>query len=378
MGPAAYPSSACFMSKASDRFKKTVDNATRYTQSVIDDFRASDIPVSLKRDFRETYDFYVTDEERAKMAQMGPFKKSLFSTYYMARGLFLKLTPARRLVVLMAAFLAWGGLSGDGGESFLAFLLLLFLLGLELKDKTVARDELQEGRAVQLAIMPVANPSLDGWELWFHSSPANDVGGDLVDYLELDENRLAITLGDVAGKGLPAALLAAKMQATIRAVAPDEDDLSRRAAKLNHIIRRDGLPERFVSLIHLELTANSGEVSFINAGHHPPILVRENGLENLERGDPAMGLSSDITFESTTLNLSDNDMMVIYSDGVTEARNEIGRFYSDERFADLIELTHGMSARSLGERILKSVEDFVLSARPSDDLSLIVLRRLPR
>ncbi len=377
MESSAEPTTAILMSKASDTFKETVDNATKYTQSVIDDFRASDIPVSLKRDFRETYDFFVTDEERAKMAQMGPFKKSAFSTYYMARGLFLKLTPARRLVVLMAAFLAWGGLSGDGGESFLAFLILLFLLGLELKDKTVAKDELQEGRAVQLAIMPVANPSLAGWELWFHSSPANDVGGDLVDHLELDENRLAITLGDVAGKGLPAALLAAKMQATIRAVAPDEDDLSRRATKLNHIIRRDGLPNRFVSLIHMELTANSGQVSFINAGHHPPILVRENGLENLERGDPAIGLSSDVTFKATALNLGGNDLMVIYSDGVTEARNEIGRFYSDERFTDLIQFTHGMSASSLGERILESVEDFVLSARPSDDLSLIVLRRLP-
>jgi hypothetical protein len=92
-------SAAYFMSKASNTFKETVDNATRYTQSVIDDFRASDIPVSLKRDFRETCDFFVTDEERAKMAQMGPFKKSAFSTYYMARGLFLKLTPARRLVL---------------------------------------------------------------------------------------------------------------------------------------------------------------------------------------------------------------------------------------------------------------------------------------
>lgn len=99
MGSSTELTAAKLMSKASDTFKQTVDNATRYTQSVIDDFRASNIPVSLKRDFRETYEFFVTDEERAKMAQMGPFKKSAFSTYYMARGLFLKLTPARRLVL---------------------------------------------------------------------------------------------------------------------------------------------------------------------------------------------------------------------------------------------------------------------------------------
>ncbi len=365
------------MSKSSTTFKEAVENASRKTQSVIDDMRSSDLQVSLKRDFRETYDFYVSDEERAKLAEMGSFKKSVFSAYYMMRSLFLKLSPARRLVVVMAAFVAWGGLSDDGGQSFIGFLILFFVLGLELKDKTEARDELEEGRAVQLAIMPASNPDISGWELWIHNTPANDVGGDLVDHLELDENQLTLTLGDVAGKGLPAALLAAKLQATMRAIAPDEADLSVRAEKLNRIIRRDGVSNKFVSLINLDIVARSGVVNFVNAGHHPPILVRDGGTEELDRGDPAIGLSPDTQFKTHQVEMKENDLLIVYSDGVTEARNEIGRFYSDERFEELVEHTHGMSADSLGKRILTSVEEFVRSARQSDDLSLIILRKLP-
>ena len=199
-------SAAYFMSKASNTFKETVDNATRYTQSVIDDFRASDIPALFKEGFQGDLRF-LRNRRRARQngADGTVQEERVFHLLHGSRTLSEADSGQTPCVVLMAAFLAWGGLSGDGGESFLAFLILLFLLGLELKDKTVAKDELQEGRAVQLAIMPVANPSLDGWELWFHSSPANDVGGDLVDHLELDDNRLAVTLGDVAGIGLPGA-----------------------------------------------------------------------------------------------------------------------------------------------------------------------------
>ena len=195
--------------------------------------------------------------------------------------------------------------------------------------------------------------------------------------MALGEHRLAVTLGDVAGKGLAAALMAAKLQATIRAIAPDEDNLSERAGKLNRILRRDGVPNRFISMIHCDVSTDSGEIHYVNAGHHPPLLIHEDGLSELQRGDAAIGLSPDTTFKGHDVQLGENDLFVIYSDGVTEARNEIGRFYSDERFLDLVRHCHGMSAASLGERIIESVSTFVQGGPQSDDLSLVILRRLP-
>lgn len=366
------------MSDSQGRFKNVIDDASRYTQSVIDDFASRDIPDTLRRDFRETYDFYVSDGERQRLATMGTFQRSVFSTWYIFRGLFLKLSPVRRLILVLATILAWGGVTDGGEDTFMGFIVLLFVLGLELKDKTQARVELQEGRAVQLAIMPVTTPELDGWEIWMHSTPANDVGGDLVDHISLGDGRVGLTLGDVAGKGLPAALMAAKLQATLRAIAPDVDDLATRASKVNRIIRRDGLPNLFVSMLHADVTANSGQVDFVNAGHHPPLHIHEDGLKELDRGNPAIGLSVDSAFNAQSVQLSGSDLLVFYTDGVTEARNEIGRFFSDERFLDLVKHCHGMSAHALGDRIIEAVSGFVQTARQSDDLSLIILRRIPK
>ncbi len=366
------------MSDSQGRFKNVIDDASRYTQSVIDDFASRDIPDTLRRDFRETYDFYVSDGERRRLAPMGTFQRSVFWTWVMLRGLFLKLSPVRRLILVLATILAWGGVTDGGEDTFMGFIVLLFVLGLELKDKTQARVELQEGRAVQLAIMPVTTPELDGWEIWMHSTPANDVGGDLVDHISLGDGRVGLTLGDVAGKGLPAALMAAKLQATLRAIAPDVDDLATRASKVNRIIRRDGLPNLFVSMLHADVTANSGQVDFVNAGHHPPLHIHEDGLKELDRGNPAIGLSVDSAFNAQSVQLSGSDLLVFYTDGVTEARNEIGRFFSDERFLDLVKHCHGMSAHALGDRIIEAVSGFVQTARQSDDLSLIILRRIPK
>ncbi|NNF03316.1 MAG: serine/threonine-protein phosphatase [Rhodothermales bacterium] len=357
------------------RFQQSYRQASDYTRSVIDDLRNSEMPTTLRRDFRETYDFYLDDTQRRELAEMGGFKRSLVSAWYLLKGLFLKLTPTRRLFVLIGVVLLWDGMPSDTLEIIVAFFIVLFVLGLELKDKLLARDELEAGRAVQLALMPSATPIVAGWDIWMHNKPANDVGGDLIDHIRIEDGRTLITLGDVAGKGLPAALMAAKLQATIRAIAPDDASLASVGLKLNEIFCRDGLPSRFASLVHAELGPHSDEVRFINAGHMPPLLVRDGRLEEVGRGGPAIGLSLSARFEAQSLRLGPDDVLLLYSDGVTEARNEVGRFYGDDRFRDLIRHVHGMSAASIGTRVLRSVEEFVRSAPQSDDLSLIVIRR---
>ena len=173
-----------------------------------------------------------------------------------------------------------------------------------------------------------------------------------------------------------AALMAAKMQATLRAIATDYANLPERMTRLNQIAMRDGLPSRFASLIQVEVAADSNGFTFVNAGHHPPIHVQEDRAEELKQNGPAIGLTGSAQFKQAEGTLATDDLLVLYSDGVPEARNEIGRFYSDERFMDLIKYTHGMSARAVGERIIQSVDEFVRSARQSDDLSIIVIRKL--
>jgi sigma-B regulation protein RsbU (phosphoserine phosphatase) len=215
-----------------------------------------------------------------------------------------------------------------------------------------------------------------GWEIWLHTQPANEVGGDLVDYLEVRENGWGIALGDVAGKGLGAALLMAKVQATLRALAPGFPTLADLARELNHIIYRDGLRNRFVSLVYLELTAGSGEVRFVNAGHLPPLLVRHDVLQSMPRGAPALGILPDASYQEEEIALDSGDLFCIFSDGVTEAINGEGQFFGESRLMSLLEKHQGFSAQTLGEQILSEVKAFIGDEPPSDDLSLAILKRV--
>lgn len=361
--------------KQKDNTRPVYEKANVFTRRVLTDLRESDLPQTIGRDFKDTYAFFLDDETRAELAKKGRVMRSLYSVMYLLKSLFLKLSPTRRLLLLMGVIVALMGIPDDEIQIFFGLLTLLFVLGLELKDKLIATDELAEGRSVQIALMPTKCPEISGWETWLYTVPANEVGGDLVDHLQVVPNRLALSLGDVAGKGLPAALMMAKLQATIRAIAPLSSSLSELGTRLNDIVCRDGLPSKFASLVHLEIEEASGTVRFLNAGHPPPVVIRSKGVFELDRGSPAIGLSVHVSFREQSIELEIGDMLVVYSDGLTEARNTIGRFYGEDRLMELLGELRGMSATDAGEFIVDSVGIFVRGARPHDDLSIILIKR---
>ena len=162
---------------------------------------------------------------------MNPLKKFFTLPWWLTKALYFKLTPFRRILFFIGiiGFFTFGSFdSGPEGTDislnisavFTAF-VFLFILALELKDKLLAKTELEEGRLIQLALMPEQSPKVKGWDVWLYTRSANDVGGDLLDFIQVEENRFGIAVGDVAGKGLSAALFMAKLQSTIRAIVYD-------------------------------------------------------------------------------------------------------------------------------------------------------------
>jgi len=255
-------------------------------------------------------------------------------------------------------------------------LLILFVLMLELKDKLLARDELEAGRAVQVALLPDRAPQVAGWDTWLYTQSANDVGGDLVDWLTLDDRRTAVTLGDVAGKGLPAALLMAKLQATIRAFATEFPALGEIGVRVNRIIDRDGLPNSFATWLYLVITSGSPVLRWVNAGHMPPLLVGSGAPREVERGGPALGLIGSAEYQEQVTELGAEEAFVIYSDGISEAMNRAGDFFGDDRLRATLSDVRGLTAEQIGRRVLASVAAFVGDAPPHDDVSLVVVRRV--
>jgi phosphoserine phosphatase RsbU/P len=348
-----------------------------------DDFRQKGWQGTAGRTLTELEAFYLSTHAKQRLSEMHVIKRWAVLLWWLLKSLLLKLTPARRVMLAISLVLLASGIqtvSFEAGSVSFRFpligtLLLLLVLMLELKDKLLARDELEAGRKVQLALMPDRSPSVPGWEAWLFTRPANDVGGDLVDFLRVDANRYAVSLGDVAGKALPAALLMAKLQSTLRALVPQFTRLSDLGSAVNRILCRDGLPNRFATLAYLEVTAHDGAIRILNAGHMPPLVLRGRRLEELPPGSMALGIVADAAFTEQRADLAEGDCLFVYSDGITEAMNTAGDFFGDERLRSLLHDCAGRSAAETGSRVLAAVESFVGGARPYDDISMVVLRR---
>lgn len=359
------------------------DQQQNLGKTLLNDFRRGDFERTLRRDFKELKEFMLTEERQVRLKNMKQVKRWLFMAWWFIESLFLKLTPARRILLLIGIVMVGSTITvnSNHGARFEGFhliggLILLFIIMLELKDKLVAHEELEAGHAVQNALMPERSPQVPGWGLWLFTRSANEVGGDLVDFIQISPDRAGVTLGDIAGKGLRAALLTAKLQATIRALVPDVASLTELGAKLNFIFCRDSLPNLFASVVYIDLQPNSGAIRMFNAGHLPPVVLRSGKIEKTEKGSMALGLSPQATFTEQHVELSRNDLMLVYSDGLTEARSDQGAFFGEQRILDLLPQLATYSVQQIGERLVYEADRFIGEARAFDDISIVVLKRL--
>ncbi len=351
-------------------------------KTIWEDIHRGGLRKSFIEDISDLYRFYLDSEEKNRLKEMSRLRRWWIVCWWIMKKLVLRLSPVRRLLLVISIILFIQNTSIDMGDSnisinlhALGFVLLLIILLLELKDKLLARNELAEGRAIQLSLLPSDNPVIPGWDVFMYTRPANDVGGDLIDYLHISDIHWTLALGDVAGKGLPAALLMAKMQATLRALAPHYTSLGKFGEDLNTIFLRDAVPSRFISLVFLEIKENTDAVRFINAGHLPPLIIRNGNLIETEIGNPALGLTNTFSIDPITLSLEKHDWLLIYSDGIIEARNDKGAFFGEKRLKVFLAGLRDQSAEKVGQHLVQEVDAFIGQARPHDDLSFILLRR---
>jgi len=358
----------------------------KISKTIRTDFRQTKIKEEFKSEYKDLKHYFLTEERKKKLSGMNAFKRFFLLPWWLLKAMYFKLTPFRRILFFIGliGFFTFGNFSSgpEGTELtlnisavFTAF-VFLFILALELKDKLLAKTELQEGRAIQQLLMPEQSPKVPGWDIWLFTRSANEVGGDLLDFIQIEENRFGIAVGDVAGKGLSAALLMAKLQSTIRALVYDYPSLEALGVKLNKIFHRDSPSKIFASLVFAEIKSELSDLRLINAGHYLPVVVRDNKIEQLQKNAPALGLVKDAAFSEQHISLDKNDFVLIYSDGLTEAQNETGEFYSEFRLIDLLKNRQSFSSKQLGEMIIANVDIFVKKTPAHDDLTLAVLKKV--
>jgi serine phosphatase RsbU (regulator of sigma subunit)/pSer/pThr/pTyr-binding forkhead associated (FHA) protein len=243
----------------------------------------------------------------------------------------------------------------------------------EAAEKATIDRDLRVAADIQRALLP--EPAYDGplAELAASTVPCRTIGGDFFDYLELPDRGLAFVLGDVAGKGPPAALLAATLQSHFVANAQVGGDPADTVSRINRALLRRAIEARFATMFY-GLVGGDGVLRYCNAGQEPPALVRRTGIEWLEIGGPVVGLLDIASYDTGTVPLSDGDIIVVCSDGVTEARSRSNEEFGRDRLAAALAGAHSQGSDVVLDRITSAVRQFSQGAAQSDDITALVLR----
>lgn len=237
----------------------------------------------------------------------------------------------------------------------------------------VLETEILEARKIQEGLLPKDIPRLPGFEICGAWRPSNIVGGDYYDVLDLGRDSVALCIGDVVGKGMPAALLMSNLQAAIRGVATRSLPPRELCAKVGRGIRGNLAPEKFISLFYALLDAPAKRLAYSNAGHNAPILVHGDGsTERLGSGGPVIGNFADGSYAQEEIMLASGDRLVLYTDGVTEAADENDKEFGEERLTQLVWENRELQAQALQTRILETITDFC-KGNFRDDVTLVTV-----
>jgi serine phosphatase RsbU (regulator of sigma subunit) len=237
--------------------------------------------------------------------------------------------------------------------------------------------ELEQAAEIQQRVLPASAPKLSGLELAGHNAACRTVGGDYYDFFPYPPSRVAMVLGDVSGKGMPASLLMMGLQARVQVLIEEPSDLAAVMTRLNRITAANCPSNRFISLFFCILEGESGELTYCNAGHNPPIIVRADGTwEEVRGGGPVLGILGTIQYKEFKQSLQSGDILVIYSDGVTEAPNAEGEEFDVPGLAEVVVAYRTEAAAEIVKAVNKAVDAFTGGAPPSDDITLIIARRL--
>ena len=309
-------------------------------------------------------------------------------------AVFEKLSPARRVLLLLALIfliIPHGGFdyTGQGGKvyavefdlHFWGALILLVLLILEIADRVVMKRDLQIAREIQTWLLPGVPPQIPGLAIAYATRPANTVAGDYYDVFPRpgkrpEDNRVVLAVADVAGKSIPAAMLMATFQASLKTLSTAQVALPELASNMNRYAcsnSQGGL--RFTTAFLAEYDAAHRTVDYINAGHNNPILRRANGqIERLDVGGLPFGILPDATYQAATVTLAPGDWLIIFTDGLIEAENARQDEYGETRLLAAIETNKAVEPSEMLKRLMAEVDLFVGNTPQHDDVTCLLLK----
>jgi serine phosphatase RsbU (regulator of sigma subunit) len=372
----------------------------QYTQGLT----PADFQRLFTRDTAEAYRYFTRNIDRAKVDSLPWYKRWFVESRLLFTAFTMRLSPARRILYAVAVVASLLGLlqlfRGVGTERvllfpftvhiplpqwepgamwlFLGFAAVNLLILMEVADRLSLKGDLEIARDIQLAMLPGGIHEAGDAVVCGVTRPANTVGGDFYDILKRPDGRFVIALGDVSGKGSPAALLMALLLAMLRTLVDEDLETSRLLTRLNVQVSRHSPASRFITLFYGVYDPATGRLEFVNAGHLPPIIRRSDG--RFERvggpgGGLALGMFEHATYESQGITIEPGDLLVLFSDGITEAEDPKGRAFEDSGVEQVLIASAGQDPAAIGKALLAAAERHAGDARLADDLTALVLKR---
>jgi sigma-B regulation protein RsbU (phosphoserine phosphatase) len=242
-------------------------------------------------------------------------------------------------------------------------------------EKEALHREMDIAAEIQRSLLPASCPTLPRFDIAADSRPAHEVGGDFYDFIELPEGRIGIIVADASGKGVPAALMMALSRSLIRAYSQDRPSALAAMERANRFLCREMRSEMFVTAFYAVLDPATNTLSYVNAGHNPPMVHRmDGGSELLRASGTPLGVIEAVAFEEQVCELTPGDVVVMYTDGITEAQDAYGEQFGPDRLRDLVRRTLHLPADTMTGRAVTAVETFSSGQPQFDDLTLVVLK----
>jgi sigma-B regulation protein RsbU (phosphoserine phosphatase) len=238
------------------------------------------------------------------------------------------------------------------------------------------REEMRLAYEIQMGLLPETAPGIGCYDIAGRSIPAKEVGGDYYDFIRIDEDRVGLCLGDVSGKGMPAALLMANLQATLRSNVLSDIDACECLRRSNELIFRSTDSERFATLFYGVLDSRKHKLSYCNAGHNHPFLVRSDREPlYLKTGGTVLGTFVDASYDEDVVSFESGDLLFVYSDGLVDAVNPDGQEFGEARLSQIVIANRGLVAEKLVDEVIEAVRRFAGDAHQQDDMTVMVIKR---
>lgn len=244
-------------------------------------------------------------------------------------------------------------------------------------DQKKIEEQLHIARTIQKTFLPDEVPQIDGFDLWGTNIPSGEVGGDYYDFVNIVKNQFGITIADVSGKGIPAALIMASFRASLIAEIRNNYAIRTICRKVNNLLCESLKPGSFVTGIYGVLDSKNSIFTFSNCGHNPGLLIRkDDSIEELIEGGLILGVRPDVRYEERPIYIRSGDILCLFTDGITEAENRTGEQFETERMVEIIKKHRKLPAKEIGHKMLSAVHSFAHPGFIMDDLTVILLKRM--